>query len=200
MKHPFRSYLENYVPLSDRGWALISQKITPFSLKRKEFLLKEGEICRNIYFVETGLLHFFINRNGANITRYFTEAPYLFTSQQSFTNIKPSTENIQAIEECTLWKMSYDSAYSLLELKAWSDFVRKLVQEVQFYTELIYTETQTMTPSARYQKILAESPELIQRVPQKYLASYLGIAPQSLSRLRKKIQKAMQNIKEIAEK
>ena len=185
--HPFRSYIASYTTVTDQDWATISAKLQSISIQRKTVLLREGEVCRHVYFVEKGLLHFFIIRKGLEITRYFTPAPYLFTSQQSFNNLQPAQESIQAIEDCKLWKISYENAYELLALEAWSSFVRKLLQEVQYYTELVYTETQTLTAEERYQKLLLESPELIQRVPQKLIASYLGIAPQSLSRLKKKI-------------
>ena len=183
----FRSYLNEYTTISDQDWKAIASKLERVVIQRKAILLREGEVCRNVYFVEEGLLHFFIIRDGLEVTRYFTPAPYLFTSQQSFSNLQPAQENIQAIEDCMLWKMSHEAAYELLELRSWSTFVRKLLQEVQYNTELIYTETQTLTAEERYQKLLAESPELLQRVPQKLIASYLGIAPQSLSRLRKRI-------------
>ena len=71
--------------------------------------------------------------------------------------------------------------------KSWAEFARKITQEVQFFTEEILLELQTETAEVRYEKMLEISPNLLQRIPLKYLASYLGIAPQSLSRIRKKI-------------
>ena len=120
---------------------------------------------------------------------FFTEAPYCFTSQQSFTAEKPATENIQAIEDSVIWQTTLKQANDLLELKSWNTFVRKLTQEVQYYTEIILQEIQTETAENRYIKLLENNPALLQRVPLKYLASYLGIAPQSLSRIRKKLAK-----------
>lgn len=96
-------------------------------------------------------------------------------------------EGIQAIEDCILWKMERTTAYQLLELKSWNAFVRTLIQEVQYFTEAVLTELQSETAENRYKRMLIESPELLQRIPLKYLASYFGIAPQSLSRIRKKI-------------
>jgi predicted house-cleaning noncanonical NTP pyrophosphatase (MazG superfamily) len=75
----------------------------------------------------------------------------------------------------------------LYRLKSWTDFARKIIQEVQFFTEEILEELQTETAELRYEKMLKNSPTLLQRIPLKHLASYLGIAPQSLSRIRKKL-------------
>jgi hypothetical protein len=74
-----------------------------------------------------------------------------------------------------------------MELKAWSTFVFKLREEVQFFTEELYVEARAMTAEERYSKMLERQPKLIQEVPQRHIASFLGIAPQSLSRIRKKL-------------
>ena len=74
-----------------------------------------------------------------------------------------------------------------MEVKSWNTFVRKLIQEVQYFTEKILEEIQTETAEKRYEKMLKNEPLPLQRIPLKYLASFFGIAPQSLSRIRKKI-------------
>ena len=77
--------------------------------------------------------------------------------------------------------------YDANDYDLWNTFIRKLIQEVQYYTETILQEVQTETAENRYKKMIEQQPELLQRLPLKYLASYFGIAPQSLSRIRKKI-------------
>jgi CRP-like cAMP-binding protein len=186
----FRQFIENYTPLSDTDWASIAACFEQRVIKKDEILLVEGKICRYLYFLESGLLRYYINKDGSDVTKFFTEAPYCFTSQVSFTAIKPATENIQAIEESVIWQATLEDVNALLELRSWSNFVRKLIQEVQYYTEQILEEIQTETAENRYQKMLVEEPELVQRIPLKHLASYFGIAPQSLSRIRKKLATA----------
>ncbi len=179
--------MDNYVSLPADEWKVISQYFVKRIIEKDEIVLQEGKICRNLYFVESGLLRFYINKDGNDITKFFTQAPYLFTSQASFNAQKPSSENIQAIEKCVVWQISHKDSNTLYKLKSWSDFGRKITQEVQFFTEEILEELQTETAELRYEKMLQNSPSLLQRIPLKYLASYLGIAPQSLSRIRKKI-------------
>ncbi|MFN0199866.1 MAG: Crp/Fnr family transcriptional regulator [Bacteroidia bacterium] len=183
----FRQFIENYTTLSDKDWKQITVCFEKRVVEKDEILLQEGKTCRHLYFIETGLLRYFINKDGNNITKFFTEAPYCFTSQVSFTAEKPSTENIQAIEQSVIWLTTLQQANDLLELRSWNTFIRKLIQEVQYYTEEILQEIQTETAENRYKKMIETNPELLQRVPLKYLASYFGIAPQSLSRIRKKI-------------
>ncbi|MBI3218538.1 MAG: Crp/Fnr family transcriptional regulator [Bacteroidetes bacterium] len=186
----FRQFIENYVILSEKDWNQISDCFVKRLVEQDEILLTEGQICRHLYFIESGLLRYFINKDGNDITKFFTDAPYCFTSQVSFNAEKPSTENIQAIEQSVIWQTDLKQANDLLELKCWNTFVRKLIQEVQYYTEEILQEIQTETAENRYKKMIETNPQLLQKIPLKYLASYFGIAPQSLSRIRKKIVSA----------
>jgi CRP-like cAMP-binding protein len=183
----FKQFIENYISLSNSDWQKITQCFEQRVLEKDEILLAEGKICKHLYFIESGLLRFYINKDGNDITKFFTDAPYCFTSQVSFTAQKPATENIQAIENSIIWQTTLQQANYLLELKSWNTFIRKLIQEVQYYTESILQEIQTETAEYRYEKMLKSNPELLQRLPLKYLASYFGIAPQSLSRIRKKL-------------
>ena len=185
--HPFRQFINSYVNISDKDWTLVEQRIIYTQIKRGTLILEEGKVCRHLYFLESGLLRFFVWKEGNDITKFFTNAPYTFTSQQSFNEEKPAKESIEALEESQLWVMTKQDAYSLLNIPIWNEFVRKLTQEVQKYTEEILEELQTVTAEDRYRKMLEYDSDLLRRVPLKHLASYLGIAPQSLSRIRKKV-------------
>ncbi len=183
----FKSFIERYIDLPEKDWKQISACFEKRIIEKDEILLREGRICRHLYFVESGLLRYFFFKDGNDITKFFTIAPYCFTSQVSFNKEKPATENIQALEKSIIYQASLKQVNDLLELKSWTIFVRKLTQQVQFYTEEILQEIQTETAETRYLKMLKNNPQLLQRIPLKHLASYLGIAPQSLSRIRKKI-------------
>lgn len=185
-----RRFIENYVSLTDSDWNTIFHFFEQRIIEKDEIVLNEGKICRHLYFLESGLMRYFIVKDGTEVTKFFTDAPYCFTSQLSFTSEKPATESIQAIEQSIIWQITLQEANNLLELKSWSTFIRKLIQEVQFYTESILQELQTETAEYRYSKMLINNSSFVQRIPLKYLASYFGIAPQSLSRIRKKILQA----------
>lgn len=185
--HPFRQFIHNYTMLSNADWRVIEAHLVRMEVKKETILLQEGKICRHLYFLESGLLRFFILKNGNDITKYFTDIPYCFTSIKSFEAQIPATENIETLEDTVLWAMTLESVQSLQNLPAWSTFTRKLVQEVQIYTDEILEDLQTETAENRYKKMLFENDPLLQRVPLKHIASYLGIAPQSLSRIRKSV-------------
>lgn len=187
--HSFRSFIHQYVVLSEEDWSTIAKNLQQEAVKEQALILEQGKVCKYLYFLESGLLRYYTLRDGEEVTKFFTEAPYAFTSQKSFTDKTPASESIQALEPCMLWKMKVEDAYALLALPAWSEFVRKLIQEVQYFTEQLLLEIQTETAEQRYQKMLDQKSSLVQRVPIKHLASYLGIAPQSLSRIRKQLMK-----------
>lgn len=185
----FKAFIGNYVFLPEKDWEEILRYLEALSVKKGELLLKEGQICNYVYFLEKGLLRFSMLKHGEYVTKFFTEAPYAFTSQYSFSNRLPSRENIEALEDSSIWRISYEDSNALFRLESWNTFVRKLIQEVQFFTELILEEAQNETAEERYARLLQYRPGLVQRVAQKHLASYLGVTPQSLSRIRTKIQK-----------
>jgi CRP-like cAMP-binding protein len=182
-----RQFIENYTSLPTSEWEQISVCFERRIIEKDEIVLEAGKVCRHLYFVESGLLRFYVNKEGNDITKFFTEAPYFFTSQASFNSGRPATENIQAIEKSIVWQIIHKQANDLYRLKSWTAFARKIIQEVQFFTEEILEELQTETAENRYIKMITENPQLLQRIPLQYLASYFGIAPQSLSRIRKKI-------------
>lgn len=187
--HPIRAYISNYVTLSESDWATIETCWIKVEYRKGDLILQQGERCRKLYFLENGFLRYFVHKpNGEEATKFFTEAPYCFTSQQSFTRDVPAKENIEVLESAVVWEMRQSDAFGLLRLPNWSEFVRKLVQEVQYYTEEILQDLQQLTAEERYTRMLEDQDVILQKSPLKHVASYLGIAPQSLSRIRKNFQ------------
>lgn len=182
--HPFREYIGRYQVLTEGEWAAVEACLHPVALASGEVLQVQGTVCRWFWFLEAGLLRYYTEGDGHERTKFFTLAPYAFTAQRSFTTGLPAEEAIDALEPCRIWALSVEDANRLLQWPGWSAFVRKLVLEVQAYTEALLVDMQTLSAEQRYAKLLEQEPELLRRVPLKYLASYLGIAPQSLSRIR----------------
>ena len=183
----FRDFISTYVGLKDSEWHIIRESFNCTYYNKGDLLLESGKICDFFGFLEEGLLRYFSWKDGEDITKFFTLPPYAFTSQRSFSMRTPSKENIEAVEDSVVWSISYERNQELMQMSSYNTFIRKLVQEVQYFTENILDELQNLTAEDRYQKIIHEQPELIKRVPLRYLASYLGITPQSLSRIRKNL-------------
>lgn len=185
--HPIRSYINQFADFSAAEWEEIESYWTRQVYPKNTLLLREGEICKKLYFLEAGTLRYFTWQDGIEVAKFFTLPPYCFTSQRSFTNNLPAQESIATLEKSIVWEMDKKPAFELLDsMLNWSTFVRKLIQEVQFNTEQILTAIQNKTAEERYVAMIQEQDILLQKVPLKHLASFLGIAPQSLSRIRKK--------------
>lgn len=185
-----QKFIESYTQLTESDWNAISQAFERHEFRKNEMILTEGAVCRHFYFLEEGIIRFFILNDGDEITKFFTIAPYCFTAKDSFRNQTPARENIQALEKTVVWQTTLQQANDLLALPAWSDFTRKFIHEVQSYTEELLMESKTETAENRYRKLQQKYPALIQRIPLKHLSSFLGIAPQSLSRIRNKTAKS----------
>lgn len=184
----FRKFIEKYTSVPDSEWNIIGQSFDQKVFAKNEFILEEGKICRYFYFLEEGLIRFSLLVNGNDITKFFTMAPYCFTSKDSFRNQKPSAESIQALEKTVVWQTTFIRANELLELKSWNEFTRKFVHEVQSHTEDLLMQAKTETAENRYYQLLEKYPDVIHKIPLKHLSTFLGIAPQSLSRIRKRSQ------------
>jgi len=181
-----KKFIENYVDIPLDEWDIISTLFKINTFNKNEIIVSEGKICRYFYFLEEGLVHHFINHNGNNTSKFFIPAPYCFTSRLSFLNQTVTSENIQAIEKCVVFQITWQQYYDLMELKSWNSFTRKILNEVQDITEERLFTNLTETAELTYKKMLIQNPGLLSRIPLKYLASYLGITSQSLSRIRKK--------------
>jgi CRP-like cAMP-binding protein len=149
-----RKFMESYTPIPSDEWEEISTYFEKRVIEKDEIVLEQGKVCKYLYFLESGLLRFYINKEGNDITKFFTDAPYFFTSQASFNAQKPSTENIQAIEKSIVWRITLSQSNELYKFRSWAEFARKITQEVQFFTEGILEELQTETAEFRYTKIL----------------------------------------------
>ena len=137
------------------------------------------------------MVRFFTNNDGTELTRSFVIPPYCFTSRASFRKAEAAEEGIQALDHTVVWRITREDYTRLEAMLSWNVFMRKLLNEIQEYSDVRNLEQLSMTAENRYLKILNSYPEaLIRKIPLKHLSSYLGIAPQSLSRIRKKFQKS----------
>lgn len=181
-----RRYIENYTRLSGSDWQQINSVFERKEIRLHERIVSEGKVCRYFYFLEKGLVRYFINNDGDEITKYFTIAPYCFTSKDSFRQQLPALESIEALDDCIIWQITHAQATSLRSINAWNEFVLTFMHEVQSYFEKQALELRSKTAEQRYLDLVNAYPGEIDKIPLKYLSSYLGIAPQSLSRIRKK--------------
>ncbi len=161
----------------------------PLCLKKKSHLYRSGEIVKYAAFILKGCLrHYYINEDGKERTTIFAEENWWIGDLVSFRNRTPTSLSLQAIEDCDLLLFTKNNfELALNDFPGFYEYYNKGVQRT--YTKLQEQVGQSMADSAetRYRRLLKERPTLIQRVPQHYIADYLGLTPETLSRVRKNI-------------
>jgi len=179
------AYLNSIYPISEQAINYIMENLKEIEIPKKEFILKEGRICYNIYFVKKGLLRCYYIKDDKEISAWFMKETDIIFSVESFLNQVPSRENIQAIEDCTLYFIEYAELQYLYHQCAEFNFVGRVLTEkyYQLSEERLYS-LRMQKAAERYNFIMNHFPQIILRVPSKYIASYLGITEETLSRIR----------------
>ena len=159
-------------------------------VKNKTLLLREGETAKKIFFVKKGCLRQWQNHNGKEITFQFFFERQMVASIESLRTGQPSVMNIEALEDSILFVLSKKNYEILLhKVPEIKDFLMELAFKRFAHYVKLYLSFLKNNPVERYKELLKNEPRIIQRIPQHYIASYLGITPVSLSRIRNKISR-----------
>jgi CRP/FNR family transcriptional regulator, anaerobic regulatory protein len=171
----------------DEEIVLILNTFQIVELQKGDHILKEGKICDFIAFIESGLVTYYnISDSGEEIICDFASENEWVTQYQSLTTQINSPLSIKAIESTTSQKINYQNLLTLsVKIPKIEKYFKKVVDDFVFRMVERTNDFQNLTAEERYAKFVKENPQLIQRVPQYYVANFLGIAPQSLSRIRK---------------
>lgn len=189
-----KAYYQKLIPfLKEDDWNALEEKLTVQQLKKGEFLTRQGEISRSVSFINKGLLRMCYLIDGKEIcTSFVCENEYI-SSYASFLTQTPSAENIDALEECELVNLSYTDMQKLYQSNpVFEIFGHKIAEMLFIMVSSQTTRLLTLSPEERYQSIIQYQPFVIQRVPQYMIASFIGITPEHLSRVRKKISTSVQ--------
>ena len=176
------SYWDKYLPFQKR-----------MEVPAKTILLEEGDKSQNYIFIEKGCLRVFFNNNGDDKTVQFFFENEGLSSLDSFMNNIPSPYSIETIEPSNVYLLPKKYVIELMdEISHQPDFVKMVMQmnasrQMHYMNEFISSIRDT--PEQRYQKLLEQRPHIIQRVPQHYIASYLGVSKVHLSRIKNKLAK-----------
>jgi CRP/FNR family transcriptional regulator, anaerobic regulatory protein len=184
-----KKFIGRYVEFSEEEFENLLPIIKCVCLKRNEIFIAEGEVANKIAFVNKGYLRVFYNIDAEEVTRDITPLHSFATALPSFITQTPSYEIISAITDCELFvidKQDLESLYNAFP--KWERLGRRVIEDmfvdVQRRLYLFITET----AEVRYKLFLKRYPDMIHDVPLKYIADYLGVKIQSLSRLRKSIE------------
>ncbi len=173
--------------LTDDEWDLVSNFFEERTLNKNDFFLKEGDVCDFVAFVNCGtLVYFRLTECGTETTTDFAFTGDWVTDNRSRLNNSPSLLNIKAIEKTELLVIPNQSLlHCYNQVPRLEKVGRMLIEQAFIKISQQSIDLQTLSASERYDKMLHEYPEIFQKVPLFHIANYLGIAPKSLSRIRK---------------
>jgi CRP/FNR family transcriptional regulator, anaerobic regulatory protein len=179
-------FFQQIHPLKDESITAILSILSQRNYTKKAFLVKEGDISKELYFVYSGCVReFFEDANANEINTWFGFENSIAVSTYSFFSQKPSLTNIQAIEELKAIVVKHEDLQRLFDqFHDIERLGRLIVEQYLVQIEEMKVILQTLSARERYEYIITNKPEFVQRIPLKYLASFLGIQLETLSRVR----------------
>lgn len=182
---PLLTVIRQFIPLTTDEELIIDQLFERHNIEPGGFFLQAGEVCRYVGFVTEGLLRYYVLDDGEEHTYDFSPEPTFVCNYESFLTQTPSVRYIQALELTTLLCISHADLQKLYEkLEHGQQFGRLVAEQLFVATLQKLTSFYRETADERYDNFLRLFPGVAERVPQYVVASYVGIKPQSLSRLR----------------
>ena len=177
------------VNLSKEEEEVIKQYLTPKKLRKKQYLLQEGDICKHIAFVEKGALKaYVVDDAGAESIIQFALEGWVISDLYSFLTGEPATYNIDALENAELVLISKSAHEELLKkIPKYETYIRLQITGAYIALQKRLTSIISLPLEERYKNFLAVYPNIAQRVPQHMIASYMGLTPETLSRVRSRM-------------
>jgi CRP/FNR family transcriptional regulator, anaerobic regulatory protein len=191
MSASFLNLFDSYVKLTDSEIEFCKPYFELNSVPKNSIVEEENRVPKHLYFITKGFMRlFYYDTNGDEITTLIVSQNRFVTSFTNFIHETKSNENLECITNCEFNKIERSK---LVELIDKSENFKKLSLAIFEHsvatTQLRANDFATLTAELRYKKLVEQQPELIKNVPVQYIASYLGIKPQSLSRIRKQLIK-----------
>ncbi len=182
--------ISKHISLTEEEEMLFTSKLSVRHINKKEIILQHGEICSHINYVKSGVLRAYYSDSGGNENIImFAIHDWWVTDMFSFATGKPALFHIDALEESTIFQLDKNDLEKLYrEVPKFERFFRIIIQNAYIREQLRMVESLSMSAEQRYQNFVAKYPKFIESIPLKQIASYLGITPEFLSVIRKKIR------------
>jgi CRP-like cAMP-binding protein len=183
-----RAFISNFIEVTEVEWKLHRDVLIRKFLKKGEYLLRAGQVCEHVSFVNQGSLRVYSIINDQEVSNYFFFENTYATDYASFLTRKPSDTSIIAMEDVEVMQLNYANMQMLYEkIPSWQKYGRLMAEHVFLLAEERAKTLQHNSPESLYLKIMQEMPQVLERIPLQYIASYMGIQPESLSRIRKRL-------------
>jgi CRP-like cAMP-binding protein len=187
---PLLDYFDNLLPLDAMEKELIISKFHPHLYRRKQYALQHGDICQHFHFVVRGCLRLYkVDNEGAVHILQFATENYWIIDLASFHRIKPSQLDIDALEDTVVLRIAYADLIDLYTKAPKFHRIFRVLLENHFMQQERIAQLFSSTAEERYQSFLEEYPHLLSRLSQVQIASYLGVTPEFLSRIRHRMAK-----------
>lgn len=178
--------LQEHVSLTDKQWELCKTNFRPKRMLKRQFLLQEGDVCRELAFIEKGALYSFAvdSKGNQHVIRFAFEGWWMANLQSFFTS-EPTRLNIEVLEDSELLVLDRKNHEKLLdEIPAYERYHRIIVENAYVALQQRVENALGLTAEEKYARLIQCNPEFMNRVPLNLVASYLGMSPETLSRVR----------------
>lgn len=185
---PMVEHLNMLTPLNREDEEAICEVAELIDYPKKTIVCDEGQVARHMQFITEGAMRQYFNKDGDEICALFFLNGQFATILASFITRQPAVQVLETMEDTKTVSLSHEALYHLYATRPNIERVGRMAMERRYaFAQMLLASHILDTPEQRYEKILTFEPDLVNRIPQHYLASYLGITPVSLSRIRKRI-------------
>jgi len=184
-----KKVLQRECKLSEKEWQAVEEYFKPEAFSKNEYFLRQGKVCRKLAFIGEGVMRYcMFHEDGTEATCFFMCQNDFVGDPESFFLQKPSQMNIQSLTDCRLVTISYENMQNIFQH---FERAKEITAAIDHYvmTKMLHQRTflLNLDASMRYREFMKEFPHILQQIPLSYVANFLGITQQSLSRLRKQI-------------
>jgi CRP-like cAMP-binding protein len=182
------AFIRTIIQPDPQEWEAFIRIVKFKKLRKKDMLLEEGTVCNFIAFLNSGVIREYAFQNGKDTTVDFVSENQFASDYQSFITRSPSKQYLEALTDVELIILRREEINSLYdEYKVWERFGRLIIERIFCINEAKRKKLIATTHDEQYRDFAAVYPQIVQQVPQYYIASYLGLTPEHLSRIRKKV-------------
>jgi len=185
----FKKFLQHQFQLTENECEAMQEYFQPELFSKNEYFVRQGKVCRKLTFIAEGVMRYCMFRDdGTDVTCFFACENDFAGDPESFFSQNPSDKNLQALTDCSLITVSYENMQKLLQHLSRGKEINAAIDHY-VTTKLLYQRTflLNLDASVRYKEFMREYAHILQRIPLSYVANFLGITQQSLSRLRRQM-------------